>query len=64
MFGNMSYIYLDAGFIQMLKAGTPALLLFMLVAFKIEGISQPVAFFVFLMVGGKWWLSPSRPHTA
>lgn len=52
MFGNMSYIYLDAGFIQMLKAGTPALLLFMLVTFKIEGISKPVAFFVLLMVGG------------
>eukprot|EP00434_Breviolum_minutum_P001182 symbB.v1.2.001034.t1/scaffold56.1/size371842/5 len=35
-FGNMSYIYLDAGFIQMLKAGTPALLLFMLSLLKIE----------------------------
>lgn len=52
MFGNMSYIYLDAGFIQMLKAGTPAMLLFMLVAFNIEGISAPVAFWVLLMVGG------------
>lgn len=52
MFGNMSYVYLDAGFIQMLKTGTPALLLFMLVSFKIEKISVPVGSFVIFMVAG------------
>eukprot|EP00929_Paragymnodinium_shiwhaense_P108728 TRINITY_DN75060_c0_g1_i1.p1 TRINITY_DN75060_c0_g1~~TRINITY_DN75060_c0_g1_i1.p1 ORF type:complete len:386 (-),score=84.28 TRINITY_DN75060_c0_g1_i1:45-1049(-) len=52
MFGNMAYVYLDAGFIQMLKAGTPALLLFMLVAFKVERISFRVGLCVMFMVFG------------
>merc|ERR1712091_791424 len=52
MFGNMAYVYLDPGFIQMLKAGTPAILLAMLVSFKIEHISFRVGFFVIFMVVG------------
>lgn len=52
MFGNMSYMYLDAGFIQMLKAGTPAVLLIMLVGFKVEKISRQASGWVVLMILG------------
>jgi len=52
MFGNMAYMYLDAGFIQMLKAGTPAVLLIMLVSFKVETISPKAASFVVFMIFG------------
>ncbi|CAK0811906.1 unnamed protein product [Prorocentrum cordatum] len=52
MFGNMAYVYLDAGFIQMLKAGTPALLMMMLAAFKVEKISMQSGGFIILMVVG------------
>jgi hypothetical protein len=52
MFGNMAYVYLDAGFIQMIKAGTPALLMLMLTAFKIEKISLQSSGFIILMVVG------------
>jgi hypothetical protein len=52
MFGNMAYVYLDAGFIQMLKAGTPAILMLMLAAFKVEKISLQSGGFILLMVVG------------
>jgi drug/metabolite transporter (DMT)-like permease len=52
MFGNMAYMYLDAGCIQMLKAGTPALLMLMLAAFRVEKISLQSGGFVILMVVG------------
>ncbi|CAJ1333614.1 unnamed protein product [Effrenium voratum] len=61
-FGNMSYIYLDAGFIQMLKAGTPALLLFVLSMFKIEKISPLGAALSLTMVGGSALATLQQPN--
>merc|ERR1719491_2562279 len=61
MFGNMAYLYLDAGFIQMLKAGTPAILLFMLVGFKIEKVSKKAASFVIFMIFGGLVAAGSSP---
>eukprot|EP00747_Dinoflagellata_sp_TGD_P057144 gnl/TRDRNA2_/TRDRNA2_150485_c0_seq1.p1 gnl/TRDRNA2_/TRDRNA2_150485_c0~~gnl/TRDRNA2_/TRDRNA2_150485_c0_seq1.p1 ORF type:complete len:335 (-),score=59.19 gnl/TRDRNA2_/TRDRNA2_150485_c0_seq1:115-1119(-) len=62
MFGNLAYVYLDAGFIQMLKAGTPALLLFMLLCFRIESISPTVAGFVLFMVLGSLLSAAHTPN--
>lgn len=61
MFGNMSYLYLDAGFIQMLKAGTPAVLLAMLVGFRIERVSFQSAGWVLFMVVGSVIAAGSSP---
>jgi len=61
-FGNMSYIYLDAGFIQMLKAGTPALLLFMLSLLKIEKISALGASLALTMVCGSALATLQQPN--
>lgn len=61
-FGNMSYIYLDAGFIQMLKAGTPALLLFMLSVCKIEKISPLGASLALTMVCGSALATLQQPN--
>lgn len=52
LLGNMAYEYLDAGFLQMMKAATPALLLFALICFQVEHISPGVAGFALVMVAG------------
>eukprot|EP00913_Durusdinium_trenchii_P035185 g32916.t1 len=61
-FGNMSYIYLDAGFIQMLKAGTPALLLFVLSVCKIEKITPLSASLALTMVCGSALATLQQPN--
>jgi len=62
VFGNMSYIYLDAGFIQMLKAGTPALLMLVLYVCKIETISPMSGTLAMSMVGGSLVASLQQPN--
>lgn len=52
LLGNMAYEYLDAGFLQMMKAATPALLLFALMALQVEDISCGVAACALIMVVG------------
>eukprot|EP00929_Paragymnodinium_shiwhaense_P038077 TRINITY_DN20184_c0_g2_i1.p1 TRINITY_DN20184_c0_g2~~TRINITY_DN20184_c0_g2_i1.p1 ORF type:complete len:437 (+),score=68.77 TRINITY_DN20184_c0_g2_i1:43-1311(+) len=52
IFGNMAYDYIDVGLMQCLKAGTPAILLIMLAAFKIESLSFPSVACVLTMVMG------------
>eukprot|EP00929_Paragymnodinium_shiwhaense_P033043 TRINITY_DN18220_c0_g1_i1.p1 TRINITY_DN18220_c0_g1~~TRINITY_DN18220_c0_g1_i1.p1 ORF type:complete len:737 (+),score=221.50 TRINITY_DN18220_c0_g1_i1:100-2310(+) len=49
---NMAYDYLAVGLIQCLKAGTPAILLIMLAAFKIERLSFRSVVCVLTMVMG------------
>jgi len=61
-FGNMSYIYLDAGFVQMLRAGTPALLLFVLSVLRIEQVSTPTACLALMMVLGSSLASLQQPN--
>eukprot|EP00931_Biecheleriopsis_adriatica_P104957 TRINITY_DN79563_c0_g1_i1.p1 TRINITY_DN79563_c0_g1~~TRINITY_DN79563_c0_g1_i1.p1 ORF type:complete len:1188 (-),score=184.08 TRINITY_DN79563_c0_g1_i1:217-3780(-) len=61
-FGNMSYIYLDAGFVQMLKAGTPALLLLVLSVLRLEKISCLGGFLALCMVGGSTLATCQQPH--
>mmetsp|Transcript_137265 Transcript_137265/g.342200 ORF Transcript_137265/g.342200 Transcript_137265/m.342200 type:complete len:1031 (+) Transcript_137265:85-3177(+) len=61
-FGNMSYIYLDAGFVQMLKAGTPALLLFVLAVLRVEVVSGSTACLALLMVFGSTLATLQQPH--
>lgn len=61
-FGNMSYIYLDAGFVQMLKAGTPALLLFMLSVLRVEVVSFSTASLALLMVVGSTLATLQQPN--
>ncbi|CAE7331450.1 unnamed protein product [Symbiodinium natans] len=58
----MSYIYLDAGFIQMLKAGTPALLMFVLYICKIETISPLSGCLAMSMVGGSLLACLQQPN--
>jgi len=53
VFGNAVYIYLDVGFVQMLKAITPVYMLFGMALFRVERVSFNVAMCVVLMtVGG------------
>lgn len=61
-FGNMSYIYLDAGFVQMLKAGTPALLLLVLVALRVEAVSGSTAGLALAMVVGSTLATLQQPN--
>uniref|UniRef100_A0A7S4QL33 Sugar phosphate transporter domain-containing protein n=1 Tax=Alexandrium monilatum TaxID=311494 RepID=A0A7S4QL33_9DINO len=61
-FGNMSYIYLDAGFVQMLKAGTPALLLMVLSCLRVEAVSTTSACLAMAMVGGSALATAQQPH--
>merc|ERR1719203_1553921 len=58
----MAYEYLDPGFLQMLKAGTPALLLFALICLKVERISMGVAGFALIMVFGSVLAACHTPH--
>jgi len=58
----MSYIYLDAGFVQMLKAGTPALLLVVLVVMRVEAVSCTTASLAMLMVLGSTLASLQQPN--
>merc|ERR1712032_1336370 len=62
LFGNMAYEYLDPGFLQMMKAGTPALLLFALICFNVERISIGVAGFALTMVCGSVLAAFHTPH--
>jgi hypothetical protein len=52
LLGNKAYIYLDPGFLQMMKASTPALLMMALVVFRIEKITFGVCCCALIMVGG------------
>mmetsp|Transcript_67421 Transcript_67421/g.144188 ORF Transcript_67421/g.144188 Transcript_67421/m.144188 type:complete len:1038 (-) Transcript_67421:37-3150(-) len=61
-FGNMSYIYLDAGFVQMLKAGTPALLLLVLSCLRVEAVSTWSAGLALIMVTGSSLATAHQPH--
>jgi len=61
-FGNMSYIYLDAGFIQMLKAGTPALLLLVLSCLRIEHVSATTGGLALVMVAGSSFATAQQPN--
>jgi len=61
-FGNMSYIYLDAGFVQMLKTGTPALLLLVLSVMRVEKVSFSTASLAMLMVLGSTLASLQQPN--
>ncbi|CAK0869855.1 unnamed protein product [Prorocentrum cordatum] len=61
-FGNMAYIFLDAGFIQMLKAGTPALLLLVLACLKVEVVSGKSAALALCMVAGSALASAQQPN--
>jgi len=58
----MSYIYLDAGFVQMLKAGTPALLLLVLSCLRVEAVSGTSAVLALLMVAGSTLATAQQPH--
>lgn len=62
LLGNKAYIYLDAGFLQMMKAATPALLMLALIVFRIEKISLGVSFCALLMVGGAVMAAFHTPH--
>lgn len=62
LLGNMAYEYLDAGFMQMMKAATPALLLFALMCLRVEQISPGVASFALVMVGGSILAVLHTPH--
>jgi len=62
LFGNMAYEFLDPGFLQMMKAGTPALLLFALICLKVERISIGVAGFALTMVFGSVLAAFHTPH--
>lgn len=61
-FGNMSYIYLDAGFIQMLKAGTPALLLLVLSCLRVENVSAMTGGLALVMVAGSSLATAQQPN--
>lgn len=61
-FGNMSYIYLDAGLVQMLKAGTPALLLAVLTILRVEQISCSTAGLALVMVFGSGLACLQQPN--
>jgi drug/metabolite transporter (DMT)-like permease len=50
--GNKAYVYLDAAFLQMLKAATPALLMVALILFRIEKITLNVSMCCVVMVVG------------
>lgn len=48
-FGNMTYLYLDVGFIQMLKAFSPAMIVFTSYMTGVEYASNPVIVSVFVI---------------
>jgi len=50
--GNSAYLYLGLGFIQMLKAFTPAVVLVVMRICGTAGPSKPAVFFVFVIVAG------------
>merc|ERR1719253_1584144 len=61
VFGNWVYMYLGVGFIQMLKAGTPVLVLISMVAFRLETPTLPVVGCVLLIFAGTLattWAAP------
>jgi len=58
----MSYIYLDAGFIQMLKAGTPALLLLVLAFARVEHVSVQTGCLALVMVAGSSLATAQQPN--
>lgn len=62
LLGNWAYEYLDPGFLQMMKAATPALLLFALMVLQVEHISRGVAGFALIMVGGSILAVLHSPH--
>lgn len=62
LLGNKAYVYLDAGFLQMMKAATPALLMVALIVFRIEKISPGVSICSLVMVGGAVMAAFHTPH--
>lgn len=52
LLGNKAYVYLEPGFLQMMKAATPALLMIALIVFRVERISCGVSLCCLFMVGG------------
>lgn len=62
LLGNKAYIFLDPGFLQMMKAATPALLMFALIAFRIEKISFGVSVCALVMVAGSILAALHTPH--
>lgn len=51
-FGNAAYMYLSVAFIQMLKAGTPVVVMMMLSLSGVEYMSPQVGFSTMIMAGG------------
>lgn len=62
LLGNKAYIYLGPGFLQMMKAATPALLMAALIVFRIEKISLSVSVCSLVMVGGSVMAALHTPH--
>jgi len=63
LLGNKAYEYLDAGFLQMMKAATPALLMISLVVFRIEKITCGVSICCLVMVAGSILAVLHSPHS-
>jgi drug/metabolite transporter (DMT)-like permease len=62
LLGNKAYVYLDPGFLQMMKAATPALLMFSLILFRVEKITLGVSLCSLIMVGGSIMACIHSPH--
>lgn len=62
LLGNKAYVYLDPGFLQMMKAATPALLMVALIVFRIEKITAGVSVCSLIMVGGSIMAAMHTPH--
>jgi len=62
LLGNKAYNYLDASFLQMMKAATPALLMIALVVFRIEKITCGVSSCCLVMVAGSILAVLHSPH--
>ncbi|CAE8626215.1 unnamed protein product [Polarella glacialis] len=61
-FGNFQYLYMDLGFIQMLKAFTPVVVLISLAAFGLERPSMPVLGSVVLIALGTMVTAAAAPE--
>lgn len=51
-FGNVAYLYLDVGLLQMLKSCCPVFVMIMALLFKLEHFSWPLVLSVILITGG------------
>ena len=60
-FGNGAYLYLSVSFIQMLKAGTPVLVMALLYCLNIEKISKRVGASIIIMALGSCVTTIAEP---